>query len=56
MCWSPYRLSEGVIAASGALAVVLLGLVPVRDAIDAVAQQWDVLLFFVALLLIASSG
>ena len=49
----PFRLPEAVWALAGAAALVLLGLLPIRDAIAGVAKGIDVYLFLIGMMLIA---
>src|SRR5246127_4352662 len=49
----PFRLPEAVWALAGAAALVLLGLLPVRDAVAGVAKGIDVYLFLIGMMLIA---
>jgi Na+/H+ antiporter NhaD/arsenite permease-like protein len=46
----PRRLPEPAVALGGATLMVLLGLISPRDALLAVASSWNVLLFFVELM------
>jgi arsenical pump membrane protein len=49
----PRGLPEGVGAALGAIAAVVLGVVPVQEAAGAVGSRWNVLLFFAGLMAVA---
>ncbi len=52
----PRGLPEAAAALGGAALAVILGAVPPHDAWQAVASQWDVLLFFVGLLLVCRAA
>jgi len=49
----PFRLPEAVWALAGAAALVLLGLLPVADAVSGMAKGVDVYLFLIGMMLIA---
>ena len=49
----PFRLPEAVWALAGAAALVLFGLLPIRDAIAGIARGLDVYLFLIGMMLIA---
>jgi arsenical pump membrane protein len=49
----PWRIPEAVWAVLGALLLVLLGLVPTRDAISAVGRGTDVYLFLIGMMLLS---
>src|SRR5215475_1348002 len=49
----PFRISEPVWALAGAVALVVLGLLPIRDALAGVARGVDVYLFLIGMMLIA---
>jgi len=49
----PFRLPEAIWALAGAAALVLLGLLPVADAVSGMAKGVDVYLFLIGMMLIA---
>lgn len=52
----PAKLPEAVWAATGAIALVVLGLIPLKEALAAVARGTDVYLFLVGMMLLAELG
>jgi len=52
----PFKWPEAVWAASGALLIVLLGLLPVSDALGAVWKGMDVYLFLIGMMLLSEAG
>jgi arsenical pump membrane protein len=52
----PFRVPEAVWALAGAAALVLLGLLPIRDAVSGMAKGIDVYLFLIGMMLIAELG
>jgi arsenical pump membrane protein len=52
----PLRLPEAVWASAGAAALVLLGLLPISDALAGLAKGIDVYLFLIGMMLIAELG
>src|SRR5579875_1491325 len=46
----PRGLNEGVAALAGAILMVVVGIVPVTAALEALAAKWDVFLFFLGML------
>src|SRR5579864_5552059 len=52
----PFRVPEAAWALAGAAALVLLGLLPIRDALSGMAKGVDVYLFLIGMMLIAELG
>src|SRR5579864_3427784 len=52
----PFRVPEAAWALAGAAALVLLGLLPIRDALSGMAKGIDVYLFLIGMMLIAELG
>ncbi len=52
----PFCLPEAIWAIAGAAALVLLGLLPIRDALSGMAKGIDVYLFLIGMMLIAELG
>jgi len=52
----PFRLPEAIWALAGAAALVLLGLLPIPDALSGMAKGIDVYLFLIGMMLIAELG
>ncbi|HZU14244.1 MAG TPA: ArsB/NhaD family transporter [Chloroflexota bacterium] len=50
----PAGLNEGITAVIGALAMLVLGLVPVRQALAVEVQTWNIFLFFLGMMAIAA--
>jgi arsenical pump membrane protein len=56
MIATPWRLPEAVWAVAGALLLVGLGLLPVRDALAGIARGTDVYLFLIGMMLLAETA
>ncbi len=52
----PFRLPEAIWAIAGAAALLLLGLLPIKDALSGVTKGIDVYLFLIGMMLIAELG
>lgn len=52
----PWRIPGWTWPAAGALLVILIGGEPLRPAVDAVARQWNVLLFIFGLMLLSAAA
>lgn len=50
----PWRINEAVAAAAGALAMVLAGAISPLNALSAIADEWNLLLFFLGLMVTAA--